>query len=437
MTTNNKEPSPLEAEVARLRAELARERKTRVDAEIAGSLVSRGLDEARKDLERMTEELEQNRASLRKLGMREQEAVVRLARTLRPGRLSLGDSLRELTQVSSASLSVERVSVWLLSPNGQDLRCLDLYERSLDRHSDGVVLSAARYPRYFAALETGRAIAAHDARTDPSTSEFTEGYLVPLGITSMMDSAIRLDGAVVGVVCHEHVGLKRTWSVDEISFAGSLADQVALILAAEERQRLARESERVRGELARTQELARRDALTDLYNRRELDRLLEQEAIRCKEDSRPLSVAMLDIDHFKSINDRYGHPVGDVVLRQIAQLVRGSVRSRDTALRYGGEEIVLVLPEAPGEAAFGLLDRLRRRIEEQRFSFTHDGAPTDVKVTVSIGVAEIPSDGLDPEEAVQLADAAMYEAKLAGRNRVMRARPKHASRTSQAHEQAS
>src|SRR5262249_21337703 len=133
--------------------------------------------------------------------------------------------------------------------------CLTLYELSRNEHSSGTVLSAADYPRYFAALETGRAIDASDAREDPRTSEFRVGYLVPLGITSMMDAAIREEGRVIGVVCQEHVGPRRTWTQDEVAFAGAIADQVALLMTAEDRRRLQEERERVRVQLLAMQRL--------------------------------------------------------------------------------------------------------------------------------------------------------------------------------------
>jgi signal transduction histidine kinase/CheY-like chemotaxis protein len=164
-------------------------------------------------------------------------------------------ALGEVCRVAASTLHVERASIWALNDERTEMRCLALYELTEDRLSRGTVLAAADYPAYFAALETGRAIDAHDAGTDPRTAEFGDGYLGPLGITSMMDAAIREDGRVVGVICHEHIGPQRTWTHDEIDFAGALADRAALVLGAAARHRLEEERERVRHQLLYTQKL--------------------------------------------------------------------------------------------------------------------------------------------------------------------------------------
>jgi signal transduction histidine kinase len=196
-------------------------------------------------------ELEQQVERLR----RQQAAVVALARGTMESSAQVHAVLGQVCEVGATTLGVERTSVWQLSRDRRDLYCVNLYELSKNQHSSGTVLTAESYPRYFAALETGRAIDASDAHTDPRTSEFTDGYLIPLGITSMMDAAIREDGGVTGVVCHEHIGPSRTWTQDEVAFAGALADQVALIMAAAERRRLEDERERVRQQLVYTQKL--------------------------------------------------------------------------------------------------------------------------------------------------------------------------------------
>ncbi|MEJ7729097.1 MAG: ATP-binding protein [Polyangiaceae bacterium] len=186
---------------------------------------------------------------------RHQAAVVTLARRPMAHGSDPSPALGEVCRVAATTLHVERASIWSLNDERTEMRCLALYELTEDRHSSGTVLAAADYPAYFAALETGRAIDAHDARTDARTAEFGDGYLAPLGITSMMDAAVREDGRVVGVICHEHVGQPRTWTHDEIDFAGALADRAALVLGAAARHRLEEERERVRQQLLYTQKL--------------------------------------------------------------------------------------------------------------------------------------------------------------------------------------
>jgi signal transduction histidine kinase/CheY-like chemotaxis protein len=186
---------------------------------------------------------------------RQQGAIVALARRQQSLAGDLEAALREVTWVAAVTLRVRRSSVWVLTDDRRRLECLALYELDKDQHSSGEVLQASDYPRYFAALETGLAIDAHDAREDPRTSEFRDGYLDPLGITSMMDAAIRDEGRVIGVVCQEHVGPPREWSPDEVGFAGAVADQAALALAASTRHRLEAERDHIQSQLLHVQKL--------------------------------------------------------------------------------------------------------------------------------------------------------------------------------------
>jgi diguanylate cyclase (GGDEF)-like protein len=390
------------ARIAALEAALALERAAREAAERALAL---------------------SEGRLRDVARREQDAIVRIARlSVGHGNVNLEDMLGELTAIAAATLGVERCSVWLLSEDHTSLCCLDLYERTPARHSAGTLLAASQYPRYFEALETGRAIDAHDALSDPRTSEFRDGYLAPLGISSMMDAAIRREGRLVGVVCHEHVGARRVWQLDELEFAGALADQVALVLEADERRRLEDETEKTRRELREAQELARRDELTHLYNRRAMEDMLAAETARALRYRRPLSVMMVDFDHFKEINDRHGHRAGDDVLREAALLVLAELRANDKATRYGGEELCLILPETGPDEASALAERLRRGLEGHVFRVARaDGGGVDMRVTASIGVASLGDQGESAEGLVRAADRALYEAKAAGRNRVVRA----------------
>jgi diguanylate cyclase (GGDEF)-like protein/PAS domain S-box-containing protein len=145
-------------------------------------------------------------------------------------------ALREISEAAAHTLDVERVGIWFYSPDRQAIRCVDLYERTRNHHSDGLELLAVNYPAYFRALETERTITAHDAQRDPRTSGFTDSYLTPLGIGSMIDAPFRHLGQMAGVVCHEHVGPARYWTVEEENFASSLADLVTLAIDASERR---------------------------------------------------------------------------------------------------------------------------------------------------------------------------------------------------------
>ncbi len=157
------------------------------------------------------------------------------------------------------------------------------------------------------------------------------------------------------------------------------------------------------------------DGLTGIANRRSLDTVLTRLLQRLQ--GQPISVAMIDADDFKKINDRFGHPVGDVVLRELAGLLSRSLRARDFAARYGGEEFCAVLPQIAGDQASLVLDRVRRTIAEHRFAASELSHP--LHVTVSIGVATSPEDGETPALLLARADEALYEAKRLGKNRVI------------------
>ena len=167
-----------------------------------------------------------------------------------------------------------------------------------------------------------------------------------------------------------------------------------------------------------TDELARLDPLTRLPNRRCLDHDLTAELSLVRRAERPLSFLMLDLDHFKAVNDTCGHPTGDRVLQHVADLLRSAVRASDTVYRLGGEELAVIARETPSLGAGELADRLRRAID--RSEVLRDDVRGTVPITTSIGVATVSgrSRAASVAEVVAAADAALYRAKRAGRNRV-------------------
>jgi two-component system cell cycle response regulator len=155
------------------------------------------------------------------------------------------------------------------------------------------------------------------------------------------------------------------------------------------------------------------DALTGAYNKRYLLEYLDRELLRAIRHQRPMALIMLDIDHFKSINDQFGHLAGDLALREMAGCIRESIRQEEFFARYGGEEFVLVLPEETLEGAARAAERLRERVAAH--SFLLDGQPHPI--TISLGVAcRQESEGLTPLELIERADEKLYLAKQAGRN---------------------
>jgi diguanylate cyclase (GGDEF)-like protein/PAS domain S-box-containing protein len=150
---------------------------------------------------------------------------------------NLDDSLRRLLETDARTLGVERASIWLYTEDRSAITCRLLFQLSKGTFEGGTTLKASDYPRYFESLDSSRVIPASDAREDPRTREFRDGYLVPLGIHSMLDVPIRLHGRFMGIVCHEHTGPVREWAPEDQEFGSAIADLVALAFASEERRR--------------------------------------------------------------------------------------------------------------------------------------------------------------------------------------------------------
>lgn len=163
------------------------------------------------------------------------------------------------------------------------------------------------------------------------------------------------------------------------------------------------------------QKLALSDSLTGALNRRSLEQEAARLSARCTRTGDSLAVMMIDVDHFKSINDRYGHPVGDEVLRRLAEVAQKTIRSDDYFARYGGEEFCILLPSTTEKDAWVLADRLRQNYEAQVMEF----GDKVLRSTISIGVSDSIHAGLQFSSLVAAADQAMYRAKQAGRNQVI------------------
>ena len=157
------------------------------------------------------------------------------------------------------------------------------------------------------------------------------------------------------------------------------------------------------------------DPLTGLFNRRYLETTLDRELQRARRNQQPLSIIMLDVDHFKRFNDTFGHEAGDAVLRELGQLLQASIRGSDFACRYGGEELTLVMPGASLEVTVARAEQLRQGVKQLQIKY--QGQPLG-KVSLSLGVASFPEHGTSAESVMRAADGALYKAKNLGRDRV-------------------
>jgi diguanylate cyclase (GGDEF)-like protein/PAS domain S-box-containing protein len=158
-----------------------------------------------------------------------------------------------------------------------------------------------------------------------------------------------------------------------------------------------------------------RDPLTGLYNRRHMEASLEREAHRSERLNAPVGLIMLDVDHFKLFNDTYGHEAGDAVLRELGNLLRTNIRGEDIACRYGGEEFLLILPDASPNNVEQRAEGIRVKVKDLRIAYQNE----ELTITISAGVAMLPNHGPGVDEALKAADEALYQAKAGGRDRVV------------------
>lgn len=310
--------------------------------------------------------------------------------------------LREITEASADTLNVARVGVWFLNHGSSVIYCVDSYERHAPNHLHGMELTTEKYPVYMQALENDRFIAAHDVLSDFRTQEFARNYFHPHGISSILDAPIRMRGKTIGVICHEHIGPARHWTVEEENFAASMADLVALAMESCERKKAQDQ----------LNHLAYYDVLTDLPNRVLFMDRLNQALITAKRNQKEIAVMFLDLDQFKRINDTLGHAVGDEVLQAVGQRLKKVLYETDTLTRIGGDEFSILLAElAKSDDVTKVADKIFHCLEDPIFVNGQE-----LYTTGSLGIAIYPNDGIDGVTLLRNADVAMYQAKEKGRN---------------------
>jgi two-component system cell cycle response regulator len=274
-------------------------------------------------------------------------------------------------------------------------------------------IDLARYPEIRAALESGDPVLVENVRTDPLYADVRviwsrEG--VNPRIRSVIALPFSLDRRQAGVFFLRRSEDEKPLTTEDVEFADTV------IKAAVSAIQRAQIMETTMADNARLEALAHTDPLTDVLNRRALTERLANELDRARRYNSMVALLMVDLDHFKRINDTHGHLVGDDVLMEVATMLQHAVRSVDVVARYGGEEFVIVLPETAEPGAVAFAERIRERVEAHPFA-TDDGAT--LRLTASLGVAAFPGTGVDSvEDLFQRADQALYRAKAEGRNRV-------------------
>jgi diguanylate cyclase (GGDEF)-like protein len=252
----------------------------------------------------------------------------------------------------------------------------------------------------------GQPVLVEDVRADQRFSDRFDGLAGP-ETRSVLAVPLLAKGRVLGVIELAGGEASRPFSPEDLLTLRTIADYAAIAIDN------AQAYERIK-------ELTVVDDHTGLYNARHLYRTLEFEVARSGRYGRPFSVVFLDLDHFKAVNDRHGHQAGSAALKEVGDLLRRALRSADVPIRYGGDEFVLLLPEAERAQALAVAERIRAELEAARFLADRG---LDLRVTASFGVATYPEDGATPEAVLGAADAAMYRVKQRSRNGVEPAGP--------------
>ncbi|MBV9880353.1 MAG: diguanylate cyclase [Gemmatirosa sp.] len=270
------------------------------------------------------------------------------------------------------------------------------------------------YPEVRRALDTGEAVLIGDVASDAlyASGRPTLGLdHAEIPVRSAIALPFAIDGGQAGVFLLRRTREQPPLTPEDVAFARAVIN--AAVAAVQRAQVI----ETTRADNARLEQLATTDPLTAVLNRRALTERLTREMERALRTDSAVALLMIDIDHFKRVNDTHGHLVGDAVLRDVAELLIGEVRMHDLVGRFGGEEFVVVLPDTDDDGAATFAERIRERIDRHEFR-GRDGGAT-LRLTASLGVATFPAALIESvEDLFARADAALYRAKADGRNRV-------------------
>jgi len=307
----------------------------------------------------------------------------------------------------SEILNVSRCSILRLDMENQ--RYAYVISTSEDLEVTDIRLDLYKYPEIRRSLYLDKPVIVRDALKDPMMKEVSS-IISLTGIRSILVIPIILPKDVIGTLLLRASRIDRPFTEREIRVCISVANASANALYN------AFLYEKLEAEKKNLENLAITDYLTGVYNIRYFYKRLDEEFSRAERYRMPLGCIMFDIDRFKRINDTYGHRVGDIILREFAQLVRAHIRKSDVFARYGGEEFIMLLPQTSPAGAIAEAERLSKIVREYRFSALSDKEG----ITMSIGIACSPDEKIKtPDDLITFADNALFTAKRKGRNQIV------------------
>ena len=379
--------------------------------------------------------------------MMERELSASRAARQREQMTALANAAELLTQTERMEAVLEDLATAISNSSGYELASIDVYDERAQRFTMAALNKTPQintslgqlwraqglgtaYPREVieAAMRSRKPLLLSDLQNDERVPEYGREFFKNAHIFSGGQFPLTFHDEFLGTL-RVASQRPRSFSPQEVDVLEGFAAQLAVALKAvrmyqalaESEEQLRQYSEELQGGMEIQHRLARTDALTGIPNRRYVDEVAKGEHARATRHKTALSVAMADVDRFKAINDTYGHKAGDEALAQLADLARRSCRQGDVVGRYGGDELLFVLPEADLSAARRFADRFRSSVARQVFPLS---SGQSIRMKVSLGVAELDREGgQKPSAFIKRADEAMYEAKSRGGNRTVAYRP--------------
>jgi diguanylate cyclase (GGDEF)-like protein len=355
------------------------------------------LERAQLEVARLTEELESRRH------------IVDILHDVM-GNLSSDEIFHMLVRRVGRALELAQASVVLAHPGSRTGRVVVAFEQPTLQSID---VQLDRYPEILLSLEIQEAVLIPDISSSAIYARLRELWAregITVNVRSVIALPFELEPEVSGVFLLRRSVDQPALMEADVDFARTVVNSALMAI------RRAKAVEETLAANEALDALAHLDPLTELLNRRALASRLQTEIERVRRYNSPLALLMLDLDHFKTVNDTYGHQAGDAVLAEFARVLQRAARTVDVVARYGGEEFMVALPETTYQGAVAFAERLRESIETHLFRA--NDAP--VRLTASIGIATFPAPGVDGlDSLLASADAALYRAKQDGRNRVV------------------